>query len=82
MPNEPLAPMSLIRLGDNFGEIQYALSLNGAFDLTTPVTAMQLEAGARGKCIIIQITLVDPEIYYGPPETQPGETENDGPETP
>ncbi len=79
MPNEPIAPMSLIRLADNFGEIQYALALNGAFDVTTPLQAAQLEAGARGKCIILQLTLVDPEIYFGPPPDQEGNPSDDEP---
>ncbi len=79
MPSELLAPMSLVRLADNFGEIQYALSLAGAFDVTTPLQAAQLEAGARGKCIIIQVTLVDPEIYFGQPSEQEGNPSDDEP---
>jgi hypothetical protein len=69
--------MSLVRLADNFGEILYALAINGAFDVTTPLQGMQLEAGARGKCIIIQVTLVDPDIYFGPAPTQEGEIDRD-----
>jgi hypothetical protein len=74
--------MSLVRLEDNFGEIQYALHLNGAFDITTPLQGMQLEAGARGKCIIIQVTLVDPEIYFGPTPDQEGNPDHDEPNQP
>ena len=79
MPNDPLAPMSLVRLGDNFGEIQYALSINGAFDVTTPLQGMQLEAGARGKAVIIQVALVDLDTYYGQPSDQERTQEDDQP---
>lgn len=79
MPIEPLAPMSMIRYTDNFQEVSYALALNGAFDLTTPIQALQLEAGARGKAVIIQVALVDLDMYYNQPQDEEGNPDHDQP---
>lgn len=68
--------MTALRLGDNFGEVLYGINLSGAFDLTTPLQGWHMEASARGLCVIVQVTLVEPDIFYGGSEPIVEENDN------
>ncbi len=76
MPQEDFdsAPMVLTRLTRGFGEINYSIPLNGPFDVTTPLTAIQLEAQAKGCAVMIQVALIDLKEFWGDQEE---ETEGD-----
>lgn len=68
------APMMLTKFTMGFGEVDYTIPLTGAFEVTTPLQAVELEARAKGCAVIIQVALVPLEEIYG---DQPDEIEGD-----
>jgi hypothetical protein len=65
------------RWTDEFQTLDYSSPLQGPFEMTTPLQAMMLEAGAKDKGIVVMAALVDKVVFFGVPET---EEENDRPE--
>lgn len=65
-----------------FKEIDFAVSLNGPFDLTTPVQALQQEAGAKGMGVIIQASIVPLDWIYGLPPEESEKKSDDQPAQP
>jgi len=59
-----LSPIVLTVFKEEFKEPDYTLQLNGAFDLTTPVSALQQEAGVKGCVLVMQVALVPAERFY------------------
>ncbi len=72
------APMVLSKYTQGFKEIDYSIPLNGPFDVTTPLTAIQLEAQAKGCAVLVNVALITLDEFYGnePDETE-GETEDE-----
>ena len=67
MPNEDYgsAPMMLTRYTMGFEEVDYTVPLTSAFDATTPLQAIELEARAKSCAVIIQVALVPLDEIYG-----------------
>lgn len=61
-------PIIFQRFKDEFAEFDYGAPLNGPFELANPIQAMQLEAAAKGKGIIVQAALCDLKQFFGTPE--------------
>jgi len=59
------------RWSDDFQEVSYAVPLTGAFEVTTPLQAMLLEAMAKDRGIVIQAALVPLEYFFGVPKEEP-----------
>ena len=81
MPKEDYdtAPMVLTKFTEGFAEIDYSIPLNGPFDVTTPLSAVLLEAQAKHCAVIVQMALVPLDDFYGvKPDESEGETEDDG----
>ena len=75
------APMIFTRFKDNFAEVDYTLPIEGAFGVTAPLTAIELEARAKGCAVIIQVSLISLDDFYGTePDTDEGDKEDDGSE--
>jgi len=64
-------PIMFVRMMDEFTGVNYAVPLTGAFEVTTPLQAMQLEAQAKGLGIVIQAALVPLENFFGVPKEEP-----------
>ena len=80
MPQEDFdtAPMVLLKYTQGFEEIDYTIPLNGPFDVTTPLTAIQLEAQAKGCAVFVQVALVPLEDFWGKqPDESEGETDDE-----
>lgn len=75
------APMMLTKYTVGFGEVDYTIPLSSAFDATTPLQALELEARAKSCAVMIQVALIPLDELYGdqPDETE-GEIENVEPE--
>ena len=73
MPKEDFdtAPMVMLKFNQEFKELDYSINLNGPFDVTTPLTAIQLEAQAKGCAVFVQIALVPLSWYWGDQEEEP-----------
>ena len=72
------APMVLSRYTQGFEEIDYSIPLNGPFDVTARLTAIQLEAQAKGCAVLVNVALITLDEFYGnQPETSEGETEDE-----
>ena len=72
------APMVLLVYTQEFGEINYTLPIQGPYDVTTPLTAIQLEAQSKGCAVMIQIALIPLEQFWGEQEDESeGETEDE-----
>lgn len=63
-------PIMFTRWSDGFGEFQYGAPLAGPFELANPIQAMQIEAGAKGMGIWVQVALVPLEAFFGQPEEE------------
>jgi hypothetical protein len=57
-----------------FEKVDFTIPLNSAFDVTTPLQAIELEARAKSCAVMIQVALIPLEELYG---DQPDETEGD-----
>jgi len=80
MPKEDYntAPMVLLRYTEGFEKVDYAIPLNGPFDVTTPLTAIQLEALAKNCGVFVQVALIPLEEFWGPQEDETeGETDDE-----
>ena len=64
-------PIVFQRWSDDFSEVSYSVPLTGAFEVTTPLQAMLLEAMAKDKGIVIQAALMPLEIFFGVPKEEP-----------
>lgn len=76
VPNEDYdaAPMMLTKFTMGFGEVDFTVPLSSAFDATTPLQAIELEARAKACAVMIQVALIPLEELYGDqPETDEGE---------
>ncbi len=72
------APMIFTRFKDNFAEVDYTLPIEGAFGVTAPLTAIELEARAKQCAVIIQVSLISLDDFYGPqPDTDEGELDDE-----
>lgn len=74
MPNQTppdFVPIIFQKWTPRFEALDYATSLNGPFEITTPLQAIQQEAGAKGCIVIVQISIIPAEDFYGKPEPQP-----------
>jgi len=72
------APMVLTKYTQSFEEIDYSIPLNGPFDVTTPLTAIQLEAQAKGCAVLVNIALVPLDVFWGDIEKESeGETDDE-----
>lgn len=60
-------PMMFIRYRDNFSEMDYSAPLTGPYEVTNPLQAMQMEAGAKQMGIVIQAALVPLDYFFGVP---------------
>ncbi len=72
MPKEDYdtAPMVLTKYTQEFAEIDYSIPLNGPFDVTTPLTAIQLEAQAKGCAVLVQVALIPLDQFWGKTEDE------------
>lgn len=68
-----IVPMVLQRWNDEFSTMNYAVSLGNAFEITTPLSAIQQEAGAKGMGVIVMVALVPLDYIFGKPDIE-GET--------
>lgn len=59
------APMILTKFTQGFGEVDYSIALQGAFEITTPLQAIEMEARAKGCAVMIQVALITLEELYG-----------------
>lgn len=64
------APMVLSKYTQGFAEIDYSIPLNGPFDVTTPLTAIQLEAQAKGCAVLVQVALIPLDEFWGEQEDE------------
>jgi len=72
------APMMFTKFTEGFGEVDFTIPLNSAFDVTTPLQAIELEARAKSCAVIIQVALVPlDEIYGALEEETEGDSENE-----
>lgn len=72
------APMLFSRYKDQFSELDYSLMMSSAFDVTAPLTAILLEAQSKGCAVIVNVSLITLDEFYGEqPETSEGETEDE-----
>jgi len=55
----------LTKYTPGFEEVDYTIPLNSAFDVTTPLQAIELEARAKSCAVIIQVALVPLDEIYG-----------------
>ena len=78
MPKEDFdtAPMVMLRYTRDFEKVNYSIALNGPFDVTTPLTAIQQEAQAKGCAVMIQIALISLDDFWGE-QTNDDEGETD-----
>ncbi len=68
------APMILTFYTEGFGEMNYSVPINGAFEVTTPLQAFELEARAKGCAVVIQVALIPvAELMGDQPEEVEGE---------
>lgn len=58
MSARPIAPIIMVKFTPRFEETDYSVILDGAFDITNPLQAIQQEAGAKGCGVVVQISLV------------------------
>lgn len=68
------APMMLTKYTIGFEEVDFTIPLSSAFEATTPLQAIELEARAKSCAVMIQVALIPLEELYG---DQPDETEGD-----
>ena len=59
-----IVPLIYQKLGDNFGDADWVVFMNGPFELTNPIQTLMLEAGQKGMAVIVQATLVPAESLY------------------
>ena len=59
------APLMMTKFKNGFEEIDFTIPLNTAFDITTPLQAIELEARAKGCAVIIQVGLIPLEEFWG-----------------
>ncbi len=72
------APMILTFFTEAFGEVNYSVPINGAFEVTTPLQAFELEARAKGCAVVIQVALIPiAELMGDQPEEDEGETSDE-----
>lgn len=72
------APMMLTKFTEGFGEVDYTIPLSSAFDATTPLQAIELEARAKSCAVMIQVALIPLEELYGDQvEESEGDSENE-----
>lgn len=58
MPPRPIAPIIMVKFTPGFGEVDYSVILDGPYDITNPLQAIQQEAGAKGCGVVVNISLV------------------------
>ena len=71
-------PLMFQRWRDDFSELDYIVPLNGPFEVAPLLQALQMEAGAKDKGIVIQVSLAPLAFFFEVPET---EDENERPGT-
>ena len=72
------APMMFTKFTEGFGEVDFTIPLNSAFDVTTPLQAIELEARAKSCAVMIQVALIPLEELYGDqPEEVEGEIDDE-----
>lgn len=59
------APMVLTVFTKGFGEVDYSIPIEGAFGLTTPIQGLELEARAKKCALIIQVSMIDLDEFWG-----------------
>lgn len=65
MPDEPTNyPLVFQRLHDDFKELDWATSMETAFNVQQPITTMMLEANMKGKCVVVMASLCDPTPFF------------------
>jgi len=80
MPQEDfdVAPMLLTKFTQGFEEVDYSISIEGPYGVTTPLEAVRLEAQAKGCAVMIQFALIPlTELYGEQPDEEEGETEDE-----
>jgi len=80
MADEQLTPIMFARFADEFSDLQWSMFLGGPFEVTNPLQAMVMEAGAKGCGIVIQVALVPIETLF--PELGEEPVEDEFTETP
>ncbi len=58
-------PMMLTKFTEGFGEVDFTIPLSSAFDVTTPLQAIELEARAKSCAVMIQVALIPLDELYG-----------------
>ena len=71
-----IVPILFQRLGDNAEGIAWQLQLSGVFEVTQPLQAMLMEAGATGKSLIVGAYLVPTEDFFPEEEDPPTQEES------
>jgi hypothetical protein len=79
-PDDSIVPLIMIKYTENFGQVDYSVGLNNAFEITQPLATFQQEAGAKGCVVIIQVSLVPADDYYGKLVAENEDNENDRPD--
>ena len=73
-----VAPMLLTKFTQGFAEVDYSITIDGPFGVTTPLEAVRLEAQAKGCAVVIQFALIPlTELMGDQPDETEGETEDE-----
>ena len=71
-----IVPILFARLSDKAEDTVWSLQLSGVFEVTQPLQAMLMEAGATGKSLIINAFLVPTDELYPTEPVPPTEEES------
>ena len=52
------------RYADDFEALLWTTQLGGPYEVTNPLQAMVMEAGAKGLAVVINAALVSPEVFF------------------
>ncbi len=73
-----VAPMLLTKFTQGFAEVDYSITIDGPYGVTTPLEAVRLEAQAKGCAVVIQFALIPlTELMGDQPDETEGETEDE-----
>lgn len=66
-------PLVYTRFTDGFGEVAWGCALASAFEVSSQLTALEAEAGAKGATIAVNVALIYPALF----DEEPSEEETD-----